>query len=99
MDLCDEASFFLDYRGYLTRKLFPTIDVFFKHDYTPLDNYKKNFFSNKSGLVILRHFSALMTKLLCFRSIVGKYTTKQANKQNYLKGGIIDENERCQSSS
>jgi hypothetical protein len=75
----------LDFGGCLLRKLFPAIDLFLKQDYTPFDKHN-SYFSNKSGLVILRQFDVLMAILLCFQSIVGKYTNKM------LKGGIVNEN-------
>jgi len=47
----------LDFGGYLPRKLFPAIDLFLKQDYTPFGKHK-SYFSNISGLVILRQFNA-----------------------------------------
>jgi hypothetical protein len=85
MDLCDKALFILDYGGYLTRKLFPTIDVFFKQDYTPLDNHTKNFFSNKSGLVILRQFSAFDGKITLFSVNSGEIYNQTSEKTKLLE--------------
>jgi hypothetical protein len=82
----------LDFGGCLPKKLFPAIDLFLKQDYTPFNKHK-SYFSNISGLVILRPFDAFDGILLCLQSIVGKYTNKM------LKGGIVNENERSKSRS